>query len=75
MNSGLEKIRIKSHIRNEKYPSMSDFIRTHIFNSSNKVISLDEEVSNGIKSKEYEMNKVGVNLNQLAKKINIHNLY
>lgn len=75
MNSGLEKIRIKSHIRNEKYPCMSDTIRTHIFNSSNKVISLDEEVSNEINRMEYEMNKVGVTLNQLAKGINIHDVY
>ena len=70
-----EKIRIKSHTRNGKYPSISDFIRTHIFNSNNKVISLDEEASNEIKRMEYELNKVGVNLNQLAKRINIHDVY
>ena len=70
-----EKIRIKSHTRRGKYPSISDFIRTHLFNSSNKVISFDEETSNEIKRMEYEMNKVGVSLNQLAKRINIHDVY
>jgi len=70
-----EKIRIKSHTRRGKYPSISDFIRTHLFNSSNKVISFDEETSNEIKRMEYELNKVGVNLNQLAKRINIRDVY
>ena len=54
---------------------MSDYIRTRLFNSNKKVISLDEEASAQIKKLDYELNKIGVNLNQIAKKINIHDVY
>jgi hypothetical protein len=70
-----EKIRIKSHTRDGKYPCMSDFIRTQLFNPSNKVIYLDQEASTEIKRMDYELNKIGVNFNQIAKKINIHDVY
>ena len=53
---------------------MSDFIRTRLFNSNKKVISLDEEASTQIKRLDYELNKIGVNLNQIAKKINSQNV-
>ena len=53
---------------------MSDFIRTRLFNSNKKVISLDEEASAQIKRLDYELNKIGVNLNQIAKKINSQNV-
>jgi len=69
-----EKIRIKSHTRIGKYACMSDFIRTRLFNSNKKVISLDEEASAQIKRLDYELNKIGVNLNQIAKKINSQNV-
>jgi len=70
-----EKIRIKSHTKMGKYACMSDFIRTRLFNSNKKVISLDKEASTQIKRMDYELNKIGVNLNQIAKKINIHDVY
>jgi len=53
---------------------LSDFIRTRLFNSNNKVISLDEEASTEMKRMEYELNKVRVNLNKLAIRINIHDV-
>ena len=58
-----------------KYACMSDFIRTRLFNSNKKVISLDEEASAQIKRLDYELNKIGVNYNQIAKKINTHDVY
>ena len=50
---------------------MSDLIRTKVFRESNKkVVSLDEEARNQLKSLDYELNKIGVNLNQLSKRVN-----
>ena len=50
---------------------MSDLIRSKILNESNrKVISLDEEANTQLKNLDYELNKIGVNLNQLSKRMN-----
>ena len=50
---------------------MSDLIRSKVFNeSTRKVISLDEEANTQLKKLDYELNKIGVNLNQLSKRIN-----
>ena len=50
---------------------MSDYIRFRIFDLSHrKVISLDEEASTRLKNMDYELNKIGVNLNQLSKRMN-----
>jgi len=66
-----EKIRLKSLTQRGKYGCMSDFIRARIFNESNrKIISLDEEANTQLKSMDYELNKIGVNLNQLSKRMN-----
>ena len=70
-----EKIRIKSLTKIGKFGCISDLIRTRIFNFNKKVINLDEEASTQIKRMDYELNKIGVNLNQIAKKINTHDVY
>lgn len=70
-----EKIRIKTLAKTGKFGCISDLIRTRIFNSNKKLISLDQEASNQIKLTDYELNKIGVNLNQIAKKINTHDVY
>ena len=50
---------------------MSDFIRTRIFRRlDKKVISLDENTSQQLRELDYELNKIGVNLNQLSKRMN-----
>lgn len=66
-----EKLRIKSLTRSGGYPCMSDFIRTRIFRRlDKKVISLDENTSQQLRDLDYELNKIGVNLNQLSKRMN-----
>jgi len=66
-----EKLRLQSLTKKEKYGCMSDLIRVKVFNESNrKVISLDEEANAQLKSMDYDLNKIGVNLNQLSKRIN-----
>ncbi len=66
-----EKQRIKSLTRSGGYPCMSDFIRSRIFKRlDKKTISLDENTSYQLKGLDYELNKIGVNLNQLSKRMN-----
>jgi len=55
---------------------MSDFLRYKIFDQSRKkIITLDEKDIPQIKRMDFELNKIGVNLNQIAKKINTHDVY
>ncbi|MCW0481361.1 plasmid mobilization protein [Gaoshiqia sediminis] len=66
-----EKIRLKSLTKRGKFACMSDYIRSRVFKQSDrKVISLDEEANILFKSLDYELNKIGVNLNQLSKRMN-----
>ncbi|MDY0104892.1 MAG: plasmid mobilization relaxosome protein MobC [Lentimicrobium sp.] len=66
-----EKLRIKSLTRSGGYPCMSDFIRNRIFRRlDKKTITLDNETSRQLKEMDYELNKIGVNLNQLSKRMN-----
>ena len=66
-----EKIRLKSLTKRGKFACMSDFIRSRIFKQSDrKVISLDENANDQLKNLDYELNKIGVNLNQLSKRMN-----
>ena len=71
-----EKIRLFYFVRHGKFGCMSDFLRYKIFDQSRKkIITLDEKDFPLIKRMDYELNKIGVNLNQIAKKINTHDVY
>ena len=66
-----EKLRLQRLAKGGKYGCMSDLIRVKVFNESNrKVISLDEEANAQLKNLDYELNKIGVNLNQISKRMN-----
>ena len=66
-----EKVRLQSLTKRGKYGRMSDYIRTRIFKlKDRKVISLDEEANTRLKKLDYEINKIGINLNQLSKRMN-----
>ena len=66
-----EKLRLNSLVKQGKYACMSDYMRNKIFDQSKrKVISLDDEAKAQLKSLDYELNKIGVNLNQLSKRMN-----
>ena len=66
-----EKQRIKTLTRSGGYPCMSDFIRSRIFKRLDKrIVSLDENTSYQLRQLDYEINKIGVNLNQLSKRMN-----
>jgi hypothetical protein len=69
--SNEEKLRIKALTKAGNFLCMSDFIRGRIFRKVNKqVLSLDDETNQQLKSLDYQLNKIGVNLNQLSKRIN-----
>lgn len=66
-----EKLRLDSLVRQGKYACMSDYMRNKIFDQSKKkTISLDAEAKEQLKNLDYELNKIGVNLNQLSKRMN-----
>ena len=66
-----EKQLLDSLVRHGKYGCMSDYLRLKIFDQSKKkIISLDEEANSQLKSLDFELNKIGVNLNQLSKRVN-----
>ncbi|QGY47710.1 plasmid mobilization relaxosome protein MobC [Maribellus comscasis] len=66
-----ERLRLDSLVKRGKFGCTSDFLRYKIFNSSvRKIISLDEEANAQLKKLDYEINKIGVNLNQLSKRMN-----
>ena len=66
-----EKLRLDTLVKKGKYGCRSDFLRSRIWKTTRrKTISLDEETSGQLKDLEYELNKIGVNLNQMAKRMN-----
>jgi hypothetical protein len=66
-----EKLRIRTLTKSGKYACMSDFIRVRIFNPpKKKTVTLDDETNMQLKQMDYELNKIGVNLNQLSKRMN-----
>lgn len=66
-----EKFRLQNLTKQGKYACMSDYMRNKIFDQSKrKTISLDDQAKEQLKSLDYELNKIGVNLNQLSKRMN-----
>ena len=66
-----EKLSLQNLTKHGKYGCVSDYMRNRIFDQSKrKVISLDDEAKEQLKSLDYELNKIGVNLNQLSKRMN-----
>ena len=66
-----EKLRIKALTKSGGYPCMSDFIRVRIFKQlDKKTVTLDNETNQRLKELDYQLNKIGVNLNQLSKRMN-----
>lgn len=66
-----EKQRIKALTRSGGYPCMSDFIRNRIFKRlDKKTVTLEQNTSQQLRELDYEINKIGVNLNQLSKRMN-----
>jgi len=66
-----EKFRLQNLTKQGKYGCMSDYMRNKLFDlSKRKTFSLDNETREQLKNMDYELNKIGVNLNQLSKRMN-----
>lgn len=71
-----EKQRLDSLVRTRKFGCRSDYIRYAIFRRSvKKEVHLDPETKDRLNNLDYELNRIGVNLNQLSKKMNSFSSY
>lgn len=71
-----EKQRLDSLTRTGKFGCRSDYIRFSIFRRSViKIVRFDPETKEQLNNLDYELNRIGVNLNQLSKKMNSFSAY
>ena len=62
--------------KREGYLTLSDFGRAKLVKRREiKKVEAGKEFVTLVTKTDYELNKIGVNLNQLAKRINIHDVY
>ncbi|WP_346861170.1 plasmid mobilization relaxosome protein MobC [uncultured Draconibacterium sp.] len=66
-----EKLRLDSLVRTGRFGCRSDYLRFAIFRRSNiKTVLFDQETKELLQKTDWELNRIGVNLNQLSKRIN-----
>jgi len=71
-----EKQQLLKCYKKERYPSISEFLRSRILNASDdKHITVSKEYFILFRTLEYQQIKIGNNLNQLAHKLNAYNTY
>ena len=71
-----EKGLLLARSKREGYLTLSDFGRAKLVKRREiKKIEAGKEFVTLVTKTDYELNKIGVNLNQLAKRINIHDVY
>ena len=71
-----EKGLLLERSKREGYLTISDFGRAKLLKRREiKKIEAGKEFVSHVTKTDYELNKIGVNLNQLAKRINIHDVY
>ena len=74
--TALEKKLLSDRSKREGYLTMSDFGRAKLLKKREiKKIEVGKEFVSLVCKTDYELNKIGVNLNQIAKKINTHDVY
>jgi len=71
-----EKRLLLERSKREGYLTISDFGRAKLLKRREiKKVEAGKEFVTLVTKTDYELNKIGVNLNQLAKRINIHDVY
>jgi len=74
--SGLEKKLLLQRCSKEGYRTISDFCRAKLVRKREiKKVEASKEFIEATQKLDYELNKIGVNLNQVAKRLNIHQVY
>lgn len=67
----LEKKLLRDRCKKEGYKNLSNFFRAKVMRHREiKKIEVSPEFTTAIKSLDFNLNKIGVNLNQVAKQIN-----
>lgn len=71
-----EKKRIKERCERERFRTLSDFIRSRIFVKREvKLIEVSEDFHDTFSSLDYNLAKLGNNMNQIAHRLNAYNTY
>ncbi|WP_430817219.1 plasmid mobilization protein [Carboxylicivirga sp. RSCT41] len=71
-----EKLKIITSVKQEKYNSISDFARERLLKERlSKRISVSADYIRIFKTMDYNLTKIGTNLNQVAHKLNAYNTY
>ena len=74
--SGLEKKLLLQRCNREGYRTISDFCRAKLVRKREiKKVEASKEFIEATQKMDYELNKIGVNLNQVAKRLNSHTVY
>jgi len=72
----LEKKLLLQRSKTEGYVTLSGFCRAKLVkNRETRKIEASQEFVETTKKRDYELNKIGVNLNQVSKRLNIHTVY
>ena len=71
-----EKLKIVESVKQEKYNSFGDYARERLLKERlSKRITVSDEYIRTFKVMDYNLTKIGTNLNQIAHKLNAYNSY
>ncbi|MBS2209936.1 plasmid mobilization relaxosome protein MobC [Carboxylicivirga mesophila] len=71
-----EKAEILNRVKEEKLLSVADYVRSRLFKKRlSKRITVSEEYVRTFRTMDYNLTKIGINLNQIAHKLNSYNTY
>ncbi|TRX71140.1 plasmid mobilization relaxosome protein MobC [Carboxylicivirga sp. M1479] len=71
-----EKRKIVEHVKLEKFNSFSDYARERLLKQRlSKHITVNNNYIRTFKTMDYNLTKIGTNLNQVAHKLNAYNTY
>ena len=72
----LEKKLLLQRIKKEGYLTLSEFCRAKLVHEREiRKIEASDEFTQATKKLDFELNKIGVNLNQVSKRLNTHPVY
>ncbi len=71
-----EKNKIMAHYEKEHFPTFSDFVRFHLMKKREvKIIEVGNDFRELFKGLDFELAKLGNNMNQVAHRLNSYNTY
>ncbi|MCT4648457.1 MAG: MobC family plasmid mobilization relaxosome protein [Carboxylicivirga sp.] len=71
-----EKLKIIDSVKQEKYNSFGDYSRDRLLKERlTKRIAVSDEYIRTFKTMDYNLTRIGTNLNQIAHKLNAYNTY